>query len=363
MQNKNKNKKISKELINVEKRLAKVAKKTKTNAKRIAKRTKKPTKQKMKKNNLNDLLSNHYVKCLLNPFLYNEGKIPQSGLHGPTFSYKRTYLTSFNPNASGAAFIYFSPTSIGSDSANASCLLIDNGSTYDPSTGTTVAIAPQSVSASLGYGSSADIKSFMLVSSGIKIYFENPGTILNPKGRVYAMGESEVQGYSMNTTATYSTQQAEHTMSYVISSLQHREFKNNNYKSIEAVYKPVHHTDFDFASFLTQSFCNQLTLSEEQEYTFLFVDFDASTKIYVEIHNIYEITPDLNGKYRTFVEQNPCSEDPRKIITKLNMNPKLFLRENDIEDKEHRHLIGTAMSTLKAKPDIQYNPNKGGGVW
>lgn len=288
-----------------------------------------------------------YVRTLLNPFENEKGKIPCSGRFGPTFSFKKTYLTSFTCNANGDAFVYFSPASVAHTATTNSSLLIDNQVGYDPTTGVSLAIAPLATAAQLGW-SNTDVKSVQIVGSGLRMYFENASTTLQPKGRVYCMRESENINNSMVTGTPVNAQQAEHPLSVIIANKEHREFKNDNYSAIEYVYRPTDTYSYEMcygpSSILTYPANARIT----DEFVAILTNFESTTKVYIEIHNIYEVTIQPEGNYRGFNEYNYCIADPKKLVAALSSELDLWIRQVPLKEREHSHIFNTATKIVKA---------------
>jgi len=304
-----------------------------------------------------------YIKVLMDPFTSRGGKIPQSSRYGITFPFRNTYMTSFTCNPSGDAFIYWSPESVSDTSGTYSPLLIDNGATYNPVTGGSTAINPINTGASLGW-TSADCLGISIVSAGMKIYFENASTTLQPKGRVFAMREATsntVSGVSMLIANTYITQQNEHPLAYIINSKTHKEFKNDNYAAIECVYQPRSRLAFEMTGTAQPPSLNPSNARMCDEFSLILTKFETTTQVYIELFYHYEVIVQADGNYKSFGDYNTCVADPLPLVAQLAQNNDLWLRQSRIDD-DHKHAVMNSIKqasnqvtpTFQTKPYMAY---------
>jgi len=256
-------------------------------------------------------------------------------------------MTNFTCNANGDAFIFWSPESVAANASVTSPLLIDNGATYNPVTGTTTAIAPIDMASFIGWAN-ADVCGVSIVSAGMRVYFENASTTLQPKGRIYAMREAETNannGMIMSTSSTYSSQQGAHTLSYVVNSKTHREFKNDNYSAIECVYQPRSRFSLEIGRPTAPLAQDPTGIRALDEHVLILTKFEATTQIYVELFYVYEVTVNPNGTYKSFGDYNTCVADPWPLIAQLGSNNDLWLRQVKLKD-DHSHTFGQALKTV-----------------
>ncbi len=302
-------------------------------------------------------MTHRYIAQLINPFNENTtAKIPGSGIHGQTFTHVKTYYTSFKPNAAGNAFLSYIPLSIGIDTGAQTPLLIDNTATYSPTTGQasgTPVVPVTGAISQLGW-KSGDVRTNSLVSAGMRIYFENLGTTLQPQGRVYCMRESDASGY--NSTPEY-LPQTEHTISYIIAAKEHHDFKNANYYQVEYVWHPTNKQAISMTGRGNNP--NQyLYLPSSSgaipydEFTCVFSAFSPDTTINIEIYHTYECVVDPNGSYRSLTTYNDCYADAIDLITPLAIAPDLWIRYLPVDtDHQHQILFAQAIADLKPKVD------------
>jgi hypothetical protein len=332
--------------------IQKKIKPTKTNP-----RNKKPTKVKQDKRiRIMEKADQHsYFRALMNPFGTDTAKIPGTA-YGKTFSFKRVFATSFNPNASGEAFLCFHPLSYMTNVLQHTPLLIDNSASYSSVTGQGTAVVPVLTNTALGYDPTA-VKACRVVAAGIRITFENPSTTLQPKGKIFCMRETEINATYDFTNAATAIQQNEHLLSYVINNKEHRDFKNNNSFALEYCYRPV--CDLNILMSSTNSQAALYPGSCADEFTAIFTRFEPTTTIFVELHYIFEVIVEPEGGYRDYPDYNYCSAEPMKYVAGLSTDLDLFLRYVPIGDDHEAH-VSSAMnfiSRIADKPTAHF-PNK-----
>ncbi len=248
-----------------------------------------------------------YYSVLVNPFSQKKCGIPNSARYGKTYTFQRVSLASYTPNANGDMFLQWKPRAVGNNlTTTASCLLIDNSANYNP-VSPTVGVSPIFNNPEIGWDA-ANVKTVSLVSAGLKIYFENPATVLQPKGRIFVARENEL---ATPYSGTVIAPQAGHTLSFVISNKEHREYKNSNMTQIEMVYLPSSYSSLDMTTagptagyYISDN--EKWTNDPSDEFTAIFTRFDVGTQIYVELFYTYEAVVLANGNYRDLPEYNCC---------------------------------------------------------
>ena len=287
---------------------------------------------------------NHkYYNVLMNPFSQDKCGIPNSARYGKTYTFQRMAILTFQPNANGDMFLQWKPRAVDRTAiVDRSPLLVDNSATYNPQTGNTVLIAPQFIASTTGWNAT-DVKSVSLVSAGLRIYFENPATTLQPKGRIFCAKEVEVA----TPYTTTNVPQNSHTLSFVTSNKEHRDFKNSNNTQIEFVYVPSSSVHLGMvASDQAISEAERWTYDPSDEFTAIFTRFDPATQIFVELYYTYEAVVVAGGAFRDLPEWNKCVGLDLRSLAALRMTG-LQIRQEPISSN-HAGIDKSVQSVVNA---------------
>jgi len=289
-------------------------------------------------NHIESATRHSYLRALIDPFNSDTAKIPGQGW-GKTFSYKRTYNTSFTPNSNGDAFLLFRPQSVGSSTGVVTPLLIDNTATYSPTTGQTTAVMGTPTASQLGWNSN-DVKAAQVVAAGLRVTFENASTTLQPKGKIFCMREAELSS-NINSSSAYSAPQTEHLVSYIIASKEHRDYKNSNNFALEYTYRPLCSQNLHMA-WNTASAMTPASNSISDEFVAVFTRFETTTTIFVELYYIFECIVEPEGAFREFPDYNYCFTNPLPMVQALGTNLDLFIRWIPISESHESHVAAGA---------------------
>lgn len=282
-----------------------------------------------------------YFNILMNPFSQLKCGIPDSARYGKTYCFQRMYINSYQTNVNGNMLMQWKPRYISNTSANLGPLFVDNSPTYDPNTGNAQASSPGAANlcVELGYNS-ADVKNVSLVAAGMRIYFENPATVLQPKGRIYIAKEVEQAGGFNNPANT-------HKLSFVTSNKEHRDYKNSNMTQIECIYVPSSISQTNMVISSVGIYENETyTYDPSDEFTLIFTRFDVQTQVYVELYYNYECVPVATGAFRDLPEFNDCYGLSTKHLSALR-STGLQIREEPLAS-DHNHIADRTINVVKS---------------
>lgn len=278
-------------------------------------------------------VKNYYAQLLVNPFMETSSKLPKYNL-GKSFAFhRRVNLTIPLPNANGC-FVFFEPnnyTTTANYIGNYSPLLVDNGPTYNPTTGATNAIAPIDLSALLNLATT-NVDVVRIVACGLYMWVTD--TPINLKGTIYA-GVQATAFQPLTVAAPTLAPQLQYTTAY-INRLDHITVPvTSSNVGVRYCYRPRSMTDIMGKVAGTQTPVYET--SDRFVATLVGLGPTASLNIALSYH--FEATLDPNGDYAEFGNYLSATGDPFDAVSILSAQPSLFLSAMNVSESG---FLGTA---------------------
>jgi len=288
-----------------------------------------------------------YAQLLLNPFSTISSKLPKYSM-GRTFSFRRVLqYTQALPNTNGC-FIFIEPDNYASTAFSNSILLVDNGATYNPVTGTTTALPAIPVSASLNLNI-ANIDEIRLVACGARVWITD--SALNLKGNLVA-GVTATTWMPLASDSSTAAPQGIYTLPYLL--------------KMDHVTAPLASPDIGIVyNYRQRSFATmqghpvQTGLGTNpcttDRVAMIATGFGATATLNVQIALHFECTVDPNGEYAEFPTYHNCTADPWDVISILSADPSNFLRTSKVslEDEVSEHLALLGAQQVAKLPNIE----------